>query len=89
MKKHYDEKKKLKYVVTPNYGISNTLISAPKDAREQKINEIKNQEIKSVPTSISIQSSYFVQEGDKETEKSIYSGTLNNNIETDEKDYVI
>lgn len=89
LKKHYLEKKKLKYSVTPNYGLSSPLIASPKDARETKINEIKAQENKSVPVSISIQSSYFIDEGGSEKEKNLFNGTIKNNIETDEKDYTL
>jgi hypothetical protein len=89
LKKHYLENKKLKYVVTPTYGLSSPLIASPKDARETNINKIKAQESKSVPISISIQSSYFIDEGGAEKEKSIFNGTIRNNIETDEKDYTL
>jgi hypothetical protein len=89
LKKHYLENKKLKYVVTPTYGLSSSLIASPKDARENNINKIKIQESKSVPISISIQSSYFMDEGGTEKEKSIFNGTIRNNIETDEKDYTL
>lgn len=91
LKTHYSdpENKKLKYVVTPNYGLSSPLISNPTKPKQKKINEIKMQESKSVPISITIQSSYFIKEGGTEKEKGLFNGTIRNNIETDEKDYTL
>ncbi|WP_281227489.1 DNA/RNA non-specific endonuclease [Flavobacterium aquiphilum] len=89
LKKHYLEKKKLKYNVTPTYGLSSPLITSPTTPDQKKINEIKIQESKSVPVSISIQSSYFIDEGGTEKEKSLFNGTIRNNIETNEKDYTL
>ncbi len=90
LKTHYEAKKKLKYTVIPTYGLSSPEIDNPtNDPRIKTINKIKEVERKSVPIKMAINSSYFIQEGDKETEKTIYNGTINNNVGTDEKDYVI
>ncbi len=91
LKHFYHEKKKLKYVVTPNYGLSVPITDpTPNSHRAKTIKEIKEQEIKSVPLSISIQSSYFMDNGDgTEKEVAIFNGKLTNNVETNDKDYVL
>jgi hypothetical protein len=90
LKTHYKEKKKIKYSVKPIYGLSSPEINNPQnDVKIKTINKIKEVERKSVPIRLDINSSYFLQDGDKETEKSIYNGSINNKVGTDEKDYVI
>lgn len=93
LKDFYDDKKKLKYVVTPVFGLSNQDIqsNAEDNAQEKSkvdtINKIKDFERKAVPIKLNIKASYYVKEGPKEVEKPIYNGTIQNNIEVSEDSY--
>ncbi len=97
LKLHYGakggkENKKLKYLVTAQFGLSSPLVentfNPVKEEKQykkiKKMNEIKQLESQFVPTGLSIKASYFTKEG----EKSIYSGTIKNNVETNPDSYV-
>lgn len=93
LKDFYDDKKKLKYVVTPVFGLSNQDIqsnaedNAQEKSKVETINKIKDFERKAVPIKLNIKASYYVKEGPKEVEKPIYNGTIQNNIEVSEDSY--
>lgn len=90
LKHYYEDKKALKYTVTPIYGLNLKQLENPNnDSKKSKINSIRKAESASVPVSIQIKSSYLTKENNKEVEKPIFNGTIMNNVETNEEQYKI
>lgn len=102
LKKYYNEKKKLKYEVTANFGLSAPPIAVGseienlsedkkiKKAHEiSEINILRKVESESVPVSLSIKAYYYKKDGEKEVEKPIFTSTIKNRVDTSEDSYLV